>query len=238
MQTFNNLELLQYLQHYGIQSPLLDFTTDRLIALYFAGSEVNYQRPRATNEHVTESLDGSTYNLLEKTNTRQRLSDEEHQQLRNAIDHFYISVVEIDLKLFNQKIEDISVNKNIYDETWIEKNTFNTTITDERRIDYTLFTILYPEKIGKFQNIDKQKGVFIYLDSAGDLDDICAAIFTKNKNPITYHCIPKPSLNYPDKEIVGIESLYRFLVRNEITGKILFDNLLGFKFDLNYLSGE
>ncbi len=91
--------------------------------------------------------------------------------------------------------------------------------------------------IGKFKNMKKQKGVFIYLDSECSLKEICDVLFPDN-NPITYHLIPKPSLNYPDGGIHDIQSLYRFLFNQGICGESLFDDLQGFRFDLNYLSGK
>jgi len=225
----NNLDLLIYLQHYGIPTPLIDFSRDHLIALYFAGSGIHYTNLRSTFEHG-ERFD----ELAVKIYNRRNLTTPELEELFNKYPTLFIDIIEL-----NQS--QLTILKDI-DQT----EDFNQQLVDQCSFEFetetnVVFSISNPRNTDINYNLVQQKGCFIYIDSKLSLEGFIEELINQNllsENSITHHLIPKPSLNYPDAAIHNLETLYDFLSNKRITGVQLFSDLQGLKFDMNLISGR
>ncbi len=225
----NNLDFLIYLQHYGIPTPLIDFSRSHLIALYFAGSGIHYTNLRRTFEHG-ERFD----KIAVKIYNRRTLTSSELEELFNKYPTLFIDIIEL-------KQSQLTILKNIeltddFNQQLVDKCSFE--LESETS---TVFSISNPRNTDINYNLEQQKGCFIYIDSKLSLESFIEELINQNllsENPITHHLIPKPSLNYPDASIHNLETLYDFLSKNRITGMKLFNDLQGLKFDMNLISGK
>lgn len=225
----NNLDLLIYLQHYGIPTPLIDFSRSHLIALYFAGSGIHYTNLRTTFEHG-ERFDKAAVDIY----NRRTLTSSELEELFNKNPTLFIDIIELNLSQLTL-LKDIEQEEDL-NQQLIEQCLFK--IESEEHI---VFSISNPRNTDINYNLEQQKGSLIFIDSSLSLESFIEELISQNlleSNPITHHLIPKPSLNYPDASVHNLETLHSYLTSKGIIGALLFNDLQGLKFDMNLISGR
>lgn len=246
----NNIELLQYLQHYGIPTPLIDFTKDANIALYFAGSGITYRTLRSSSDFM--EIENNSFSQIEKrfilsvqpiVNNKGDLELTEYEELFRLLPQSFVNIIQIDVKalaesnlvssLDNQEL-DFSKHKEIYVEDYDED-------CEPYELKAGIFSILNPNE-GINRNLFHQKGAFVYFDANVCLDSFFHWMKMRGRienSPITHNLILKSSLNNVYGFINREETLYQYLKQQKCTGADLFENdVQGLRYDLNYLSGE
>ncbi len=208
------LERIYFFQHYGIPTCLLDFTYDSLIALYFAISGV-------------KASSGGTHNPFTGKST-------------NYPKNLLISIYAIDYKILKNiinlkdlKNSDLFLN---YDNYFFENN-------------YLALDLTPMNNIGSNRenyNLKNQKGCFILFDNKNSkeglieyLDRIVQQRIIEDKIDIQEPLVYQLNLDYnsvlkPHSYTERLESLFQFLTKNERTGKYLFNDLQGLKYDFNF----
>jgi len=204
------IEKLYYLQHYGIPTCLLDFSKDPIIALYFALSGIKINRVQSFNNNRC-----TTYG-----NDR------------------YVTVYQIDTEKLIEifKIEEIK-NKNFcwnYDNFELK---FDTQSCIKMAIDLNPLNII-DKKIN--YNLVKQKGCFILYDNTESIDNNSLIETLENINndhPETRFeepIITKHNFYLNDLvDQLGTKDIFSFVRKiKKVTGKTLFNDIQGLKFDL------
>lgn len=207
----NQLERIYYLQHYGMHTCFMDFSHDPLIALFFSIANV-----RSTNFYSVDV----NYNKFV------------HPQ------EAYISCYEFD----HQKISEL-FNIPILDKGFSFENYRKYKVKNVKAhlaFDLTPIDKCLPATIN--ENLKLQKGCFVLYDNYGSdlpLDKLIDKLFF-------YEGIPRQVVSkeyrLPYNEIFkrsnfeGLNdvSLVNYLRRKGISGKDLFNDIQGLKYDLNY----
>jgi len=206
----NQLERIYYLQHYGVQTCFMDFSHDPLIALFFSIANV-----RSTN--VCNMRDNNKF-------------------IHPA--EVYISCYELNHDKISELFNTPKLNKDfsykIYGKykvkNWNVHFAFDLTPIDKCRTD-TLN-----------ENLKLQNGCFVLYDNNGSdlpLDKfIDKLFFYENKDKevvIKEYRLPYNEIftrhNFEEFEDV---SLVNYLNRKKISGKDLFNDIQGLKYDLNF----
>jgi hypothetical protein len=207
----NIIERLYYLQHYGVQTCLMDFTKDPLIATYFAIASV-----KANNGGPMDSDDNPYFHPNEP----------------------YISIYEVDYK----KMADLLGIKELKHDSIM--NLYD---------DYDMYGCHIALDIDPLQNcqtnsinenLSRQKGCFILFDNNNN-PNYSLEIYIQNllkktginsdETLIREYRLPynkifhKGNLNGEDNL-----RLFNFLDKQKATGKTLFNDINGLKFDLNF----
>lgn len=195
------IDTLQFFQHYGIPTPLIDFTRNPLTALYFAITGIQHIGGRREND-----------------------------ELRNR----NITIIEIDANSLNQNF-----NIRVVDGEEISIDNL-----DEYKVRSlaTAFSIPNPRSIQN-ENMKRQEGCFIYLDSSRSLEDVCEDFMISNnvdestpppiiKHHIPYHTVLRTLYSDPYEVKPNKPNIYCFLMKQEKLGHNLFNDLQGLKYDL------
>jgi len=248
---YTEIQLLTLLQHYGVPTPLIDFTNDVKIALYFAASEISYC-VRSIDEHLIsrrsffnrnpkkdESLLDNKYNEAIKLNSKCVSDEESENDLKQLFEFqadYFIDIIEVDTVLVKDFIQDLSDFKGAIGSESFREYSFNLKI-DEASEKVCLFSVLNPNCKWNY-NLEKQGSAFLFLDCAHDFESIFRELF--NIKCITHHLLPKPKLNYPDSGVNGRQNVNSYLKdKYGISGMTLFNDFQGIKYEyLNYETGN
>ncbi|MFC2152964.1 FRG domain-containing protein [Bacteroidota bacterium] len=202
------LERLYYLQHYGIPTCFIDFTKNPLIASYFAITSV-----KGDNAGV-EDDDGN---------------------IQIYPNDCFVTIYEIDFKMLMKlgvkTIQENDFPKN-YDKFNIASNYIGLDLNPAENCS----------NIDKIHNLQKQESCFILYDNFGStlnfetfINSLIRRKSISLEKPIItayhldYNGIFK-RLEYNNKKT----TLFRFLEMEKFTGKYLFDDIQGLKYDFNY----
>lgn len=214
----NLISRLYFLQHYSIQTCLLDFTFNPSIALYFAMT----------------SLKGHTARTCNSDGFPEIYPPECH-----------ISIYQINHKLLRQVVgvKEIShSNNDLYLE--YEKYRLNVTMGNYAFIGIDIEPLLkISEEIENF-NIKKQEGCFILFDNISNnkndfisfLESYCKIKKIEFTEPlIKIYKIKYNNLYKPMQSRQGnYKPAFRYLQDKGITGKNLFNDYQGLKYDFNF----
>jgi hypothetical protein len=210
---------LYYLQHYGIPTCLIDFTHDPLIALYFA----------------LTSLKGRSGGRYQVNGDPDFFPDD----FKVSIYRFNIDLLIEKLKLKDISSSDINFYLD-YEKFRIDCNDFDYAFLG---IDLNPFEHIKNADIN--YNLSKQKGAFLCYDNSKltKNSDLIEFIITycKTNNldfdepiikqfQIKYNSLYKPMQSLQPDTI----SAFRFLDKKGITGKNLFNDYQGLKYDFNF----
>lgn len=221
---YSLLEMMQFLQHYGVPTPLMDFSIDPLVALYFAVSGI----PTHT-EKQQKFKNENRYITIIQLNLK---------ELEGILG--YMDITPMEESAFNQR----QPNEREFDLLIRE-------YTDEILEDKFKLGIVSQPNIEINPNLQLQKGMFIYYDSNLDLEEGIMNLVKKHykevkeskkkrkKNKkkdeeaiITYHNIPYKSIFVNDKN--NCINIYAYLMHKNKIGVNLFENdMQGLKYDLN-----
>jgi len=159
----NNLSLLGKMQHYGNQTPLIDFTEDILVSLWFAASY--------SPENILEKNPKYFKIFFLETNNEEYYSDINYDEIifdKNAFFKFKT----------NQKFGRSISQKSVFIFDNLNRNSHSTRKIKEIKIEYSLqFEIiewlnkfginansLFPDEVGVFQNFDVFSSQKFFLD--------------------------------------------------------------------------
>jgi hypothetical protein len=209
---------LYFLQHYSIPTCLIDFTFNPLVALYFALSSLKgHQAKRFNNEGFPTIYPSECKISIYQIN---------HKLLREVLKIKEIENTSNDLFLQYEKYRiDLYRNKFVY-----------------LGIDLTPHSKINPE-IDNY-NIREQNGCFILFDNISNnkydlisfLEQYCKINKITFKEPlikiynIDYNNIYCPTHSKQS----DYKPVFRFLQEKNITGKILFNDYQGLKYDFNF----
>lgn len=212
------LELLSFLQHKGIPTPLVDFTYDPITALYFA-SNIPFERTIGTD---------SRYISIFEIDCKILLKEYEIKEL-TFIDNVNYSFPYSDLSNFNP-LNDIELD---YKKPFIAlcKNEFE---------DQSLKNSNFEKQSGVF--------IFLYISNECNqnqedgkiesMEDLLLCIKTRrsiSQNAIKSHLIPYESLLLGPPEISSMtDVLFLYLKSKGKTGEQLFDDINAFKYDFMF----
>lgn len=202
------LERIYFLQHYGIPTCFIDFTKNPLIATYFAITAV-----KADNRGISD--DDGNIQIYPKD--------------------CFVTIYEIDyeelLKLGVKKIQEKGFPENY--------NKYN---IGGDYIGLDLNPTDNCPNIDKIHNLKKQKSCFLLYDNYGSsfkLEKFIERIIRKKSIKLSKPIIVAYHLNYNGifKRLKYNErksTLFKFLENEKCTGKYLFDDIQGLKYDLNF----
>jgi len=246
---FTDIQILAMLQHYGVPTPLIDFTKDVRIALYFAASEINYA-VRTRDEHLISrktfydrnGFEGNDtiYNEAQQLNSKCVKNEDDENDLRQLFKFqkdYFVDVVEVQTSSINNYIKDLSVFAGPIDIEILGKNCYNLEVERDFREEVYMFSVLNPNRDWA-SNLSKQKSSFLFLDSSHDFELVFERLF--DGNCIVHHLIPKAKLNYPDHPVTGHRNVNSYLKdMYGISGMTLFDDFQGVKYEyLNFETGN
>lgn len=206
------IEKLYFFQHYGIPTCLIDFTKDPLYALFFAISGIKIPIVRKIVDNRPATFPENHYFTIIQLH------------VKNLIENYGVkTILDPDINL-------------TYDQYSLNCLGFN-----EVKIGLDLDPI---QKIKTFKNknLIRQKGCFLLFDNSTVdncynfervIDDMTAINQIHLNEPvITKYRIPYNSI-FRDKDI----SLFTFLDNRWATGRFLFNDIQGIKYDiLHYLT--
>jgi hypothetical protein len=207
----NQLERIYYLQHYGVHTCFMDFSRDPLIALFFSIANVrstnNYNVDRYYNKFVHP---GEAYISCYELN---------HEKIS---------------ELFNIPQLDKDFSYEIYRKYKV-KNVSAHLAFDLSPIDKCISGTIN-------ENLKLQKGCFVLYDNNGSdlpLDRLIDKLFfyenTDKEVVIKEYTLPYNEIfaSHNFEEFEGV-SLVNYLKRKGISGKDLFNDIQGLKYDLNF----
>jgi hypothetical protein len=208
------LERIYYLQHYGIPTCLLDFTYDSMVALYFAIAGV-----RASSGGIYNPFTGKSKIYPENS---------------------LISVYAIDFKVLKnilniRELQNLDLFLN-YDNYYCEGNYIALDLDPMSNVDCKRENYNLKNQRGSFilfDNKNSKKGLIDYLDVYAQKKII------EDKIEISEPFIYQLNLDYnsvlkPHSYTEQLDSLFQFLKRKKKTGKYLFNDLQGLKYDFNF----
>lgn len=220
----SSFEILQFFQHYGILTCLIDFTLDPLIALYFAVSTIKYESGGQSNEfpNCYFSIFQLNHTLLHEIVGTKYLNNSIEENSFRAFYNYYNFKRYIDQ--FPEYKDELP---NYCFWSWID-------IPDTFQFKWN-------------KNLELQKGCFLLFESEpywnGEkgsfewmLEHFESVTGKKSKEPIlTIFNIPYNSVFTDDlREGLYNGSLYEFLEKEKKLGKYLFNDLQGLKYDIQF----
>lgn len=213
----NMISKIYFLQHYGIPTCFIDFTFNPLISLYFSISALKGQ------SGGTFTVDGFPLYYPE--------------------DH-YFTIIKINIEELKKVINiknlehhelDLFIN---YDSYSIEINNFNTA-----HISLDLSPLDSIDYKNNF-NLQRQSACFLLYDNASknsySFEKFLDIYLKNNKIDIKVPIITKYHIKYNSaykpmhSRQPNYESLFQFLINKNITGKTLFNDIQGLKYDFNF----
>lgn len=207
----NHLERIYFLQHYGIPTCFIDFTKNPLIALYFAISTVR------TSPTYTPDSKGNPVFYPSK--------------------NLFISLFEIN----HEKISEI-LNPKPIDKSFSYMTYGRFKMSHGIHFAFDIDPLNNIEGFENHYNLKKQEGCFVLFDKGSKKYELDTFIRSElNERGISYTDLLKEyRLNYNeifvshDIDNLGNINLFSYLCKKNISGKILFDDIQGLKYDLNF----
>ncbi|MFN8211185.1 MAG: FRG domain-containing protein [Bacteroidales bacterium] len=202
-------ERLYYLQHYGVPTCFLDFTKDPLIALYFAISSV-----KASNGGALDSNGNPYYHPAEP----------------------YISIIEINHERITQLLHIKHLQKDSILSVYDDYDMFGC------HIAFDINPIENCQKNTLNKNLIKQNGSFILYDNNNtslSLDRYILSLMNKlgieKEILIKEYRLPYNKI-FHKESLEGFDNikLFNFLDKHNATGRTLFNDINGLKYDLNF----
>lgn len=203
------LERLYYLQHYGVPTCFIDFTKDPLKALYFAISNVI-----AGNSSAIDSNRNPYYHP----------------------DEPYISIFEINHKRISELLNVKSIEKDFPEMTYNSYDSHNCHIA----FDIQPLNNCQPNTLNV--NLNRQDGCFVLFDNDNNsfaLNDYIECEITRRgiekETLIREYRLPYNKI-FHKGDIDGRKDakLFSYLNKNNISGRTLFNDIQGLKYDLNF----
>jgi len=203
------IERLYYFQHYGVPTCLIDFTKDPLIALYFAISSV-----KANNGGAFDTDDNPYYHPNEP----------------------FISIFEVNYKRISELLKVKHIEKDSIITIYDDYDMYGCHIA----FDIHPVQNCQPNLIN--ENLTRQKGCFILYDNNNaDLTLERYIMGSLKKLGIKMEVLVR-EYRLPYNKIFhkGIlddskdTKLFAFLDHNNATGRTLFNDIQGLKYDLNF----
>jgi hypothetical protein len=230
----NELQKCYYLQHYGLPTCLIDFTYDPLIAMYFAMSGI--QGSNGTK------YDGDGNCIVFSTS--------------KGKDH--VTIYRLNHEILNQAFSISEIDSGNYD-NWL--SSYETKFHRNERLSVKLALILNPledELECKNFNLKAQKGCFLLFDNSngrvndGNIHNVDFIRFLENHEKYFPKEISEPVLTIFNikynsfirgrNRVIINDSLdpdsisaFEFLRQKGLTGKNLFDDMQGLKYDFNFI---
>lgn len=198
-------QILQFCQHYGLPTPLIDFTTDPLTALYFALSSIPSTESGKFGDDVADR-----YLTVVELNLG----------WMDRKDAFVFDIVGMMNKDFKGKEEEYENLKSIY-------STFH-------KNGDTTYAVLEPD-VSINPNLLRQNGLFVYHDSSKSLEEVIQEKmnFDGNKSPgvIRKYHIPYSSCFHTEEN--DCNNVFAYLMHKRKMGIFLFENdMQGLKSDM------
>lgn len=207
------LEKIYYFQHYGIPTCFIDFTYHPLIALYFSLSEI------------------ITPNVKSFSNNRSNTFNED----------WYFSIYQLNYELLNKKLGIKILDNNSTDCQLNEPQDYHKFEfdLDEFRY-YHILLDLNPKSHILNYNLENQKSCYLLFDNhLFGQDKISFENFLIQYGKINGLSLDEPILNIYNIKYNSIinrlenrkKNVFKFLIDKNITGKYLFDDIQGLKYD-------
>jgi len=234
LSSLNALQKCYYLQHYGLPTCLIDFTFNPLIAMYFAMSGI-------------QGTSGGSYD-----------SDGKCINFSTEADRDYISIYRLNCNVLKEYffVKDIT-NQNF--DSYL--SSYETPYYFNDVVNVKLGLILTPEKdlegCSENHNLKMQKGCFLLFDNENGQDigkkgRVDFIRFLKSHEQYKALQLPEPVVTiynikynafmWGKNRIVEDNKLnpkyisaFEFLRRKEVTGKTLFNDIQGLKYDFNFM---
>lgn len=205
------IDVLQFFQHYSIPTPLIDFTSDPIVALYFSLSPI---------PSYSEGYFGDK---------RKRYLTITENDLAELEKYFLLTGNDEVEKLLNREIDS---SKDDYCEALKKlKSDYNKSFKKKFVIDFFL-----EPNIKINPNLFRQKGVFLYLDSVDSFEQILESnikyLKLKPRKPfLIKHNIPYEKCFVTERN--NCLNIFSYLQFKQKTGIYLFENdIQGLKYGL------
>ena len=233
------IDIMQFIQHYVGPTPLIDFTKDPLTALYFASVGIPKEAySRAANRYFTViQLD---YNILKNQLGIVDLSERKLEKPES----FEISKDSPFETVHTHFLYNLQASiKNLREDDIFDNRVYNAQFTSAYNKIYSStvgmsFLVSRPNSFIN-QNLHLQEGLFIYLDSRKDLEDVFLQYVKRENvtsNLIKYHQIPFISCTRNGANKIDHQNgpLFPYLMRKNKIGLNLFakDDKEGLRMDL------
>lgn len=216
------IEIMAYLQHYGVPTPLVDFSTDPITAFYFSCSnfptgDIHY--PQAYYLSVFE-IDTK---IFEEDYGVKRFTLSNDIQIYNSIEKIYpFKVLDYPEKIKDSKSSYIAICP-MEDQPIIKNSKLN-------KQDGAFIMVHFPRRI-----FYKNK-----LTDILSLEEVLKIIKIENglrSKPIVLHLIPYLSIIDESEDVFfSYDLLFTYFKEKGKTGYHLFSDLMGFKYDFMFSS--
>lgn len=207
------LEKIYIFQHYGIPTCFIDFTYHPLIALYFSLSEIIIP------------------NVISFSNNSPNTFNED----------WYFSIYQLNYKLLNKILGIKILDNNSTDCQLNEPQDYHKFVFDlDDSTYYHILLDLHPKSIILNYNLENQKSCFLLFDNhLFGQDQISFEDVLTQYGKIKGISLDEPILNIYNikyNSIInrlknGKKNVFKFLIDKNITGKYLFDDIQGLKYD-------
>ncbi len=205
----SQLERIYYLQHYGVPTCFIDFSHNPLIALFFAIAHV-----RATNVY-TPDLNGNP--IIHPPEAYISLYELNHKRISELLNIKYIDNEFSDRTYGKYKVK---FGHLAFDISPIEKCQLNT-LNENLKLQKGCF-VLYDNE-GSSCSLDKRIGELLLYDNKEK--EILIKEYRLHYNEIFR--------KYSFEGLTKV-TLYDYLEKNHISGRTLFNDIQGLKYDLNF----
>lgn len=229
--TMDALRKCIYLQHYGIPTCLIDFTSDPLIALYFAMSAI-------------QGTSGGTYdtegNCIHFSNSEER---------------DYVSIYRLNCSILKEQFKIKEINSENFD-SFLTSYTSHYHLSDSVDVKFGLILNPFDKKHDERNyNLIAQKGCFLLFDNEQGIDvdsrvnpnvDLIRFLeihekYRKVELPepvvtifnIGYNSFMNSRQRFNPDGTANI-SAFEFLKRKDLIGRTLFNDIQGLKYDFSF----